>query len=98
VLYVEKKCVVVSLRVRYQKDEHELYPVLGKLYEEGYKYSARGQENLFVLTEPLGESYVGEHLEKLLEYNEEVPYLQEKGYTVYWLQEDGTVVLDSECE
>ena len=48
-----KKVVVVSLSVRYQLEEHELFPTYGQLYQQGYTHADRGVENLFLLTEPL---------------------------------------------
>jgi hypothetical protein len=48
----QKKAVRVSLGLRYQKEEHELYPTYGWLYSQGYLHADRGEEVLWLLSEP----------------------------------------------
>lgn len=79
-----KKAVVVGLGVRYQKDEHELYPLYGKLYEQGYLYADRGDEDLYLLTEPVPEGTE-------LHSTGDVYTLQNLGYEVWFLRPDGVL-------
>lgn len=76
---MKKKAVVVTLNVRYQKGEEELYPTYGWLYEQGYLFATRGEENFYVLTDPLPESTT---------LVEEVQDLKDLGYEVRYLAVD----------
>lgn len=94
VLYVEnvKRAVVVGLGVRYEKGDHELYPVYGWLYEQGYLFATRGEEDFYVLTEPLPETV--DHLLDVGFANEE-DNLKALGYELSYLvlDEEGNLKL-----
>lgn len=75
---MEKRVVVVGLRLRYEVDEHELYPTYGELYSKGYVYADRGEEDLYLLTQPLpeGVELAGNELAQLHELGYEVEELE----------------------
>lgn len=75
----KKAVVVVGFALRYLETEAELFPVLGKLYSEGYVVATDHEENYLVSTESL------DYLD--LEGDEtDVELLKSEGFTVYNLK------------
>jgi len=77
------KAIIVGLDVRFNKEEHELFPILGKWYQEEFYYAISGFEDLYLLTKPIPENI------KL--GDEEVNGLEELGYETYRLGVDGKI-------